>query len=88
MSILFCTFVVEKETKTTHKTPRPGRAPKTMRTYKAEAYNRELHTMTTLIENVSEIEALNAIEAAIDEDLEYGEYETYDYYLNGQLMTD
>lgn len=31
-------------------------------------------------------EAIIAIEEAIDADMENGEYEDYDYYLNGELM--
>lgn len=36
----------------------------------------------------TEEEARNFIEEMIDEDLETDDYETYDYYLNGELQYD
>ncbi|MBQ2012112.1 MAG: hypothetical protein IIU51_05835 [Bacteroidaceae bacterium] len=78
--------------KTTHKTPRPGRAPKKMKTnnktWKVEVKSNRYQMTIESITFEDEIQALLFIEASIDQDIDNDEYDDNDYYLNGELMTD
>lgn len=53
--------------------------------YTVTAFNIEAQQHTTIGIYATELEAQIAIEDAVDEDIENGDYERYDYYINGEI---
>lgn len=57
-----------------------------MKTYEVKAHNLEFDAWTTTGRYESMFAALIAIEEATDEDLKYGEYDNYEYYINDERI--
>lgn len=55
-------------------------------TYKVTAYCIEADIHTPIGTYETEFEAHSAIVEAIEEDILYGDYERYDYYVNGKKV--
>ena len=55
-------------------------------TYEVEVWNCEEDFLVETKTFETEVEALQYITVSIDEDMEYGDYETYEYFLNDELI--
>ena len=59
----------------------------TSTTFKVDVWNYQEDLLVQSKTFQTEEEALQFITESIDEDMEYGDYNTYDYFVNGELIS-